>query len=612
MSSSDRTENQDSLPNLGENQRRILVIDDEEAVHFTFRSFLGGAMTPFGDSSVTPDEKINSTQRPLFQIDSAFSGEAGIEAVEKACRSGRPYSMAFVDLRMPGPLNGLKTITQLWQRSPALQVVICTGCAEFSWSDIIEELGQSDRLLILKKPFEKTEVLQLAYALSEKWQLARQVQYHLEMLEEMVDDRTSKIEAARQRLLNVNAELAAAKEEAEDACGSKSDFLANMSHEIRTPLTAIIGFTDLMLNSPTLELWDDWLHTIARNADHLLAVVNDILDISKIESGRMNMERISCSPIRIVSEVSSLMQVRANEKSLNLEIEFRGEIPEMISSDPMRLRQILINLVGNAIKFTNDGEVRLLVRMLDPSTEALPRISFEVIDTGIGIPEERLNQLFDNFTQADVSTTRKYGGTGLGLAISKRLAQLLGGDISVESREEKGSTFQVVIPTGTLKNVKMIEEIQDVLSLNQPRQEGAKSRDDLSNFRILLAEDTRDVQLLVAYMISEHGADVTTVEDGQSAVDHALLALEKEEPFHVVLMDMQMPVLDGYQATTLLRQQDYPLPIIAMTAHTLPTDREKCLAAGCDDYLKKPVERDELISRVAQYCRQISEPLSMA
>ncbi|MEO2028900.1 MAG: response regulator [Fuerstiella sp.] len=403
-------------------------------------------------------------------------------------------------------------------------------------------------------------------------------------------------------LYNQRKELEAAKQLAQAADRAKSEFLANMSHEIRTPMTAILGFSDVMLGIVETPEIVDGLKTIQKNGEHLLGIINDILDLSKIESGKMDVECINCSPSRILSEVASLMQVRASAKGLSLEVRHDGPIPEAIQSDPTRLRQILFNLIGNAIKFTEAGTVRVEIRLLDDGSNK-HRIQFEITDSGIGMTEEHLEVLFQPFGQADTSTTRRFGGTGLGLAISKRFTEMLGGGLSVLSTPGHGSTFTVDVSTGPLQGVKMID-----CSFSTEASDGTAAKPDMKDVRLdcrlLLAEDGLDNQRLISHVLRKAGADVTIADNGQIAVELAMAALIEAAPFDVILMDMQMPVMDGYTATTRLRESGYTRPIIALTAHAMSHDKKRCLDAGCDDYATKPINRAALISMVAQCASQ--------
>jgi two-component system, sensor histidine kinase len=404
------------------------------------------------------------------------------------------------------------------------------------------------------------------------------------------------------RVADRTAQLKIAKEAAEAASRAKSDFLANMSHEIRTPMTAILGYSDLLLQPDVSQgEREEFLRTIRRNGDHLLGIINDILDISKIEAGKMTVEHLKCSPSHIVGEVASLMRARAAAKGLRMAVEYRGAIPETIHTDPTRLRQILINLIGNAIKFTEQGSIQVVVRMMDPPESTNPHIGFEVIDTGVGMTPQTRASIFKPFSQADSSMTRRFGGTGLGLTISKRLAQMLGGDIISESALDKGSSFLAIVETGSLIGVTMLDSVEEAVAMQMEESTEAEAADGRLRGRILLAEDGVDNQRLIAFLLTQRGAMVAVAENGQIAVDNFFHARDTGEPFDCILMDMQMPVLDGYAATRRLREVGCQIPIIALTAHAMRGDRERCIQAGCDDYLAKPVDRAELIARVAHY-----------
>ena len=423
-------------------------------------------------------------------------------------------------------------------------------------------------------------------------------------VEREVTDRTREIELqllvlqeSHERLERQTAELRRAIEASEGANRAKSAFLANMSHEIRTPLTAILGFADVLLETGDIKQAPpervDAIETIRRNGSHLIALINDVLDLSKIEAGKFQVENLPCSLHRLIGDLRHLMQVRAEEKKLAINIHYDGPIPEMILTDPTRLRQILMNLLSNAIKFTQDGRVDINVALVGKREDR--KIQIDVKDTGLGISEAMREKLFHPFTQADGSMSRRFGGTGLGLTISKRFAQLLGGDLTILETSPAGSTFRLQIDPGPLQNVELHEPDQQKIERPAQPKSAPTSKEVLKGLRILLVEDGPDNQRLIQFLLKKAGASVELAENGQIGYDKASQA---EEPFDVILMDMQMPIMDGYTASSMLRADGYGGPIIALTAHAMAEDRNRCVEAGCTDYATKPVDRTKLIELI--------------
>ncbi len=409
-----------------------------------------------------------------------------------------------------------------------------------------------------------------------------------------------RIKKAYDTIDGINAQLDRAMREAESACNAKSEFLANMSHEIRTPMTAILGYADTLLDKDLTESeMIIAVHTIQKNGDFLLELINDILDHAKIEAGKLTLHCKSCSLLKIVNTVEGLMSVRAKQKEIGFHVEFINPIPNLINTDPTRLKQILINLTSNAIKFTSHGDVRIVVRLgdsvLDPiSREQHATIQLDVMDTGIGMNKNQSKKIFNQFVQADSSTTRLFGGSGLGLCISRKLAQHLGGDVTLAFSEPGiGSQFRTLVTVGRASDLQMLDNPL-AARVVQPVALVTLIEKSLDQARILLVEDGMDNQRLISFILRKAGADVSVANDGKQGAHIALTALADNRPFDVILMDMQMPVMDGYEATRLLRAKEYVWPIVALTAHAMATDRVKCTKAGCDEYLTKPVNREKL------------------
>ena len=394
--------------------------------------------------------------------------------------------------------------------------------------------------------------------------------------------------------------LVTARNEADAASRSKTEFLANMSHEIRTPMTAILGYVDLLADhgdsAPNAPSREEAVETIRRNARHLLSLINDVLDLSKVEAGQMHMDRQRVRTLDLVQDALRLMDDRARQKGLALRLILDGDVPDTISTDPTRLRQVLINLLDNAVKFTDQGAVTLTLRRPDLQSGM---VAFEVADTGIGMTPEQLSRLYQPFMQADMSTTRRYGGTGLGLAITRRCVDILGGTIAVRSAPGSGTSFTFTIDAGDLQGVQpaRLRSGESAAGEGGPLRLPSAVRQPLSGVRVLLAEDGLDNQRLIRFHLERAGARVDVVDNGAKAVERVQDS-SRLERHDVVLMDMQMPVMDGYEAVRRLVAAGERVPIIALTAHAMPGDREKCVEAGCHDYLCKPVDARALIAAI--------------
>lgn len=416
------------------------------------------------------------------------------------------------------------------------------------------------------------------------------------------------VQQSESEIRRVQLEIMAAQKRAEHANQAKSEFLANMSHEIRTPLTGILGFTEVMLgeDDAPVESRREHLYTIQESGKHLLTLINDVLDLSKIEAGQLSIERMECNPHQVISQVVSVMRVKAIEKNLTFDYRWGTDVPVTINSDPGRLRQLVLNLVSNAIKFTSQGGVFILANFVKADGAQNARLTIDVVDTGVGIPPEKTDRVFEPFVQADNTVTREYGGTGLGLAISRKLARMLGGDLTVTSVEGRGSTFRLDTDAGCDSDVQMVraEKADALVSRKRDQSQSSQSAaaPKIDAARILIVEDGEVNRRFLTHVLSRAGAEVESAENGLIGVQKA-----QAVDFDVIFMDMQMPVMDGYTAAAKLRELGYTKPIIALTAHAMVGDREKCEAAGCSGYLSKPIDTQDLLDTLIENVGGVSQ-----
>lgn len=361
-------------------------------------------------------------------------------------------------------------------------------------------------------------------------------------------------------------------------------------------MNAILGFGELLRDEPLSDAQKNYVDTILASGKNLLQIINDILDFSKIEAGKLSTEKIDFSLIQMLEELESLFRPMCMRKNLDFDVLCCSELPNMMRSDPVRLRQCLVNLLNNAIKFTEQGHVYLNVSM--ETMNQTPHIRFDIEDTGIGIPRDKQKLVFEAFTQADGSHTRKFGGTGLGLTITRQLVELLGGQISLRSDEGRGTIFTIQMPLGVDADSQSVTFRHNAIEALQ-----SEFSNPLIPIKgnILVAEDARANQALIRIMLQKMGLEVTIVEDGQQAVEKI-----NNGRYDLILMDMQMPVMNGYDATRQIKAMGIQIPVIALTAHAMKGDEEKCRQAGCDDYLTKPIDRTKLEKILRNYLCPVS------
>ncbi len=538
---------------------KVLLVDDDELDRKLVKIILSKA-----------------TGAIRFEVDTA---QLLAEALAKLSASS--FDIVLLDLNLPDG-RGIENVQKVYGCVPNVPIVMLTGLEDEEMG--LETIrGGAEDYLVKGSGLEYTLVKTIRYAIGRKKTQASLIEAKQEL------------EQTNARLVKATVTANKMAEEAEKANTAKSQFLANMSHEIRTPMNAIIGFGEVLSEESLTDTQKGYVKLMLDSGKHLLDLINDILDFSKVETGQMKAETIECNVPELLATVESLMNPVAKQKNLGFVVTCAPNTPEIIITDSAKIRQCLVNLVSNALKFTERGQVKLSAAPM--TKEQKPFIEFQVVDTGIGIPSDKLDIIFNSFTQVDGSTARKYGGAGLGLTITRQLAKLMGGEVNVTSQEGKGSTFTLIVPADAA-NIEH-REYQHFAPAQAIKNDGHQEEATLnSQFtgRVLVVEDSRTNQMLVKVVLEKLGFVVTIAEDGFQAINAV-----NGQAFNLIFMDMQMPNMNGFDATKKLRNLGVKTPIIAMTASVTHEGQEQCMQVGCDDYTPKPIDKAHMVRVISKY-----------
>ncbi len=576
-----------NIQHMTSSVKRILVVDDNESIHEDVKTLLTSPVNHDPEkhrleADLFGHEDIESSEfgNPHYVLHDAYQGEEAIRLVDEAMEKNEPYALIFMDVRMPPGMDGISTIQKIWEKHPEIEMVICTAYSDYSWAQIVKMFGQTDHLLFLKKPFDSVAIKQIALTLTTKWELQQKSIKHVEMLE-------------------------SAREAAEAANRAKSEFLSNMSHEMRTPINGIMGFAEILSSQIKDAAHDRYVQQIIRESEQLLKLINQLLDVSRIETERLKLSESEFNLEDVLVDIRHFIYPRAEAKGLAYIEDIHTDLLPPLVGDATRLYQVLLCLVENSIKFTDEGEVHLNVKELSRDAQFV-RLRFEVIDTGIGVSAELKNKIFDQFSQGEEGTTRRFSGVGLGTTLAKAIVTEMKGDIGLESDADIPTNFWFEIP---IKYVKP----------DQPPESQPIVENRSTTKKVLVVEDYEPNREIVLQHLSAIECHPAEAENGQLAVEMC-----RTNAYDAILMDCRMPVMDGYDATREIRNlPGYEhVPIIGITANAFPEDIEACKKAGMDEVLTKPLRRNKFLAiltglfdsmpidakSVSEVTRRVSEP----